>query len=63
MANKRKTRDAHAEGLELVGVRLPTALVARLDERLETMKTQMPGVELHRSDVIRTLLSTALAAK
>jgi hypothetical protein len=57
---RRKQRDPASEQLELVGVRLPTALVVKLDERARALSREL-GVRVQRADVVRRILSLALA--
>ena len=59
MAKTRRTRDA--EALELVGVRLPVNLLAKVDERVVAMSRES-GFRLTRADVVRHLLAKALEA-
>jgi hypothetical protein len=44
----------------LLSVRVPQALLDRLDERLEGMRRDLPGVSLTRADVVRSLLEQSL---
>jgi len=44
-----------------VALRLPQALVARLDEHAERMRREQPGVSVSRTDVVRLLLTSAIA--
>jgi hypothetical protein len=44
-----------------VALRLPSALVARLDQHAERMRQEQPGVAVSRTDVVRLLLTSAIA--
>ena len=44
-----------------VALRLPSSLVAKLDEHAERMRRAQPGVEVSRTDVVRFLLTCAIA--
>ena len=50
-----------AEHEEQIAVRLPGAMMARLDEHVERMKKEHPGMRVTRSDAVRTILAKALA--
>ncbi len=43
-----------------MGLRLPEELVVRLDRYLDKLREDLPGVELTRTDAIRTLLEKGL---
>jgi len=43
-----------------VALRLPSSLVAKLDEHAERMRRAQPGVEVSRTDVVRFLLTCAI---
>jgi metal-responsive CopG/Arc/MetJ family transcriptional regulator len=49
-----------AENDEQIVVRLPKALVERVDEVVERAKKDQPGMRITRSDAVRMLLLRAL---
>jgi Arc/MetJ-type ribon-helix-helix transcriptional regulator len=48
--------------METVSVRLPKAMVEEIDSYVETLKGDMPLLNISRADGVRQLLSNALQA-
>jgi metal-responsive CopG/Arc/MetJ family transcriptional regulator len=43
-----------------MGLRLPQELIDRLDQYVDKLREELPGVEFTRSDAIRTLIEQGL---
>jgi Arc/MetJ-type ribon-helix-helix transcriptional regulator len=55
MARRKKT-----ESMETVSVRLPMAMVEEIDRFVESLKGDMPLLNISRADGVRQLLANAL---
>ena len=55
----RATKPALGNDSQLV-VRLPAALVRRVDQFAERMRTELPGTRFARAEAVRVLLTRAL---
>jgi hypothetical protein len=53
------SRNSEVKGT-LLAVRMPTSLMAALDQQLVAMRTETPWVSMTRSDAVRWLLGLAL---
>jgi hypothetical protein len=56
----KRGRPGTIDDATLLSVRVPQALLDRLDEQLEAMRRDLPGVSLTRADVVRSLLEQSL---
>ena len=59
---KRRSNDGRDAACAQVALRLPVDLLRRVDEHAKRMRVAHPGVDVRRSDAMRSLLSTALAS-
>ena len=57
-----RTLETMAENDEQIVIRLPGALVERVDAHVERLRAEQPGLRITRSDAVRMLLSKALEA-
>lgn len=48
------------EPTKAVNFRFPISLIERLDEQVERLREEQPGLKIDRSDVVRMLLLRAL---
>lgn len=48
------------ESTTQVAFRLPDSLIERIDNHVERMRDQLPGIEITRADAVRSLLTRAL---
>lgn len=52
--------DMAKEPTQQVAFRLPDSLIARLDQHVERMSKEHPGLDFSRADAVRSLLTRAL---
>lgn len=48
---------------EQLVVRIPSRLLAQIDEEVQRMRQEMPGVRLSRADAVRALILDGLRAR
>ena len=56
-------RPKQDETMETVSVRLPTEMIAAIDDFVVTLKGDMPLLNINRADGVRQLLSEALGSR
>jgi hypothetical protein len=56
----RMARKRSGEPLQMCGVRMAAALLARIDAYGESLKAEHPGMSIERADVIRELVHVGL---
>jgi hypothetical protein len=57
---RKKKPESEANRLVMVGVKLDTKTLARVDSFAEAMRVESPGARMTRSDALRTLILKAL---
>jgi len=59
----KKKSQTKANHLVMVGVKLDTETLARVDALSEAMRVESPGARMTRSDALRVLILRALGAR